>query len=70
MGNRINRQVPDGNDLSLLTLGDGCAQPGTNTSDKLGGPERLADVVVGSGTKSLDDIRGVRAGREHNDRDA
>lgn len=70
MGNGINGQIPDGNDLALLTPGNGCAQPGTNTSNELGGPERLTDVVVGSSTKSLDDIRGVSAGSEHDDRDA
>src|SRR5450759_1684455 len=44
MGNGINGQIPDGNDLALLTPGNGCAQPGTNTSNELGGAELIARI--------------------------
>jgi hypothetical protein len=55
---------------SVSGTSSGGAQSGPDPGDQLLRLEGLGDVVVGAGLQSGDDVVGVGAGGEHDDRDA
>src|SRR5690349_12214918 len=64
----VDLQLPDAH--SRLTLLTHPAQRSPKTSEELVGPERLRDVVVGSGVQGPDLLSLVADRREHDDRQA
>ena len=62
----VDRQVTDGQPLGLGLVPT--AQAGAQPGDELLGLEGLDDVVVGARLEADDDVDGVGAGGEHDDR--